>query len=73
MLEMARLLCPKKQRLGVWIAFVDGEEAFVNWNQDNDNTYGSRQLAARMALADEFKHVKAVILADMIGQKDPAF
>ncbi len=71
MLEMARLLCPKKQRLGVWIAFVDGEEAFVNWNQDNDNTYGSRQLAARMALADELKHVKALILADMIGQKNP--
>jgi hypothetical protein len=70
MLEMARLLCPKKQRLGVWIAFVDGEEAFVDWNQDNDNTYGSRQLAARMALADELKHVKAVILADMVGQKN---
>ena len=70
MLEMARLLCPKKQKLGVWIAFLDGEEAFVDWNQDNDNTYGSRQLAARMALADELKHVKAVILADMIAQKN---
>jgi glutaminyl-peptide cyclotransferase len=70
MLEMARLLCPKKQKLGVWIAFLDGEEAFVNWDQDNDNTYGSRQLAARMALADELKHVKAVILADMIAQKN---
>jgi glutaminyl-peptide cyclotransferase len=70
MLEMARLLCPKKQRLGVWIAFLDGEEAFVNWDTDNDNTYGSRELAARMALADELKHVKAAILADMIGQKN---
>lgn len=70
MLEMARLLCPKKQKLGVWIAFLDGEEAFVDWNTDNDNTYGSRQLAARMALADELKHVKAVILADMIAQKN---
>lgn len=70
MLEMARLLCPKKQKLGVWIAFVDGEEAFVDWNQDNDNTYGSRQMAARMALADELKHVRALILADMIGQKN---
>ena len=70
MLEMARLLCPKKQKLGVWIAFLDGEEAFVDWEKDNDNTYGSRQLAARMALADEIKHVKAVILADMIGPKN---
>jgi glutaminyl-peptide cyclotransferase len=73
MLELARLLCPKKQRLGVWIAFLDGEEAFVNWDQDNDNTYGSRELAARMALADQLKHVKAVILADMIGQKNARF
>lgn len=70
MLEMARLLCPKKQKLGVWIAFLDGEEAFVDWNTDNDNTYGARQLAARMALADQLKHVKAVILADMIAQKN---
>jgi glutaminyl-peptide cyclotransferase len=70
MLEMARLLCPKKQKLGVWIAFLDGEEAFVEWEKDNDNTYGSRQLAARMALAGDLKHVKAVILADMIGPKN---
>jgi glutaminyl-peptide cyclotransferase len=70
MLEMARLLCAKEQKLGVWIAFLDGEEAFVDWEKDNDNTYGSRQLAARMALADEIKHVKAVILADMIGPKN---
>jgi glutaminyl-peptide cyclotransferase len=70
MLELARLLCPKKQHLGIWIAFLDGEEAFVNWDQDNDNTYGSRELAARIALGDQLKHVKAVILADMIGQKN---
>jgi glutaminyl-peptide cyclotransferase len=73
MLELARLLCPKKQRLGVWIAFLDGEEAFINWDENNDNTYGSRELAARLALADELKHVKAVILADMIGQKNVRF
>jgi glutaminyl-peptide cyclotransferase len=73
MLELARLLCPKKQRLGVWIAFLDGEEAFINWDENNDNTYGSRELAARMALADDLKHVKAVILADMIGQKNARF
>lgn len=68
MLEMARLLCPKKDANAVWIAFLDGEEAFVNWNADNDNTYGSRELAARLALSGDLKRIKAVILADMIGQ-----
>jgi len=71
MLEMAKLLCGgKKQTNAVWIAFLDGEEALVNWNQDNDNTYGSRELAARLALSGELKRVKAVVLADMVGAKN---
>jgi glutaminyl-peptide cyclotransferase len=73
MLEMARLLCPKREVNAVWIAFLDGEEAFVNWNADNDNTYGSRELAARLALSGDLKKIKAVILADMIGQTNPRF
>jgi glutaminyl-peptide cyclotransferase len=68
MLEMARQLCGKKGPNSVWIAFLDGEEAFLDWNQNNDHTYGSRELAARMALSGDLKRVKAVILADMIGQ-----
>jgi peptidase M28-like protein len=68
MLELARLLCGKKEPNSVWIAFLDGEEAFVNWDQDEDHTYGSRELAARMAVSGDLKRVKAVILADMIGQ-----
>ena len=71
MLEMARLLCKgPKRKYSVWMAFVDGEEAVVNWDTNNDNTYGSRELAARMALSGELKQVRAVILADMIGQKN---
>lgn len=70
MLEMARLLCSgPRQRYAVWVAFVDGEEAVVNWDTNNDNTYGSRELAARMAISGDLKKIKAVILADMIGQK----
>ena len=68
MLEMARLLCAKKGPNPVWFAFLDGEESFVDWNKDNDHTYGSRELAARLAVSGELKRVKAVILADMIGQ-----
>ncbi|MGH9714804.1 MAG: M28 family peptidase [Candidatus Acidiferrales bacterium] len=74
MLEMARKLCGgKKGPNEIWIAFVDGEEALVNWHKDNDNTYGSRELAARMATSGELKHVHAVILADLIGPKNPKF
>jgi Zn-dependent M28 family amino/carboxypeptidase len=68
MLELARQLCPKKGPNAVWMAFLDGEEAFVNWDENNDHTYGSRELAARLAVSGDLKRVKAVILADMIGQ-----
>jgi glutaminyl-peptide cyclotransferase len=73
-LELARLFCSRKNSLNVWIVFFDGEEAQGNWTDkasirwsDNNNTYGSREMAAQMALSGELKHVKAMILADMIG------
>jgi glutaminyl-peptide cyclotransferase len=68
MLELARLLCARKNALTVWIAFLDGEEAFnpTEW-KDPDNTYGSRELAARMSLSGDLARTKAVILADMVG------
>ena len=72
MLEMARLLCSRpKQRNAVWIAFLDGEEtqATMEWS-DVDSVYGSRELAARLAVSGDLKRIKAVILADMIGQKN---
>jgi glutaminyl-peptide cyclotransferase len=81
MLEMARVLCGSttKQSNSVWIAFLDGEEEQMNFNNaqeaqtiwhDPETTYGSRELAAQMAVSGEIKHVRALILADMIGQKN---
>jgi Zn-dependent M28 family amino/carboxypeptidase len=76
MLELARLFCARKNTLNVWIVFFDGEEAQGNWtdkasvqwnNDASNNTYGSRELAAQMALSGELKRTKAMILADMIG------
>jgi hypothetical protein len=49
-----------------WIVSFDGEEAQGQWT-DTNNTYDSREMAASMALSGELKHVKAMILADMIG------
>jgi len=80
MLEMASLLCRQKNRHdAVWIAFLDGEEDQENFTtaylaqntwHDNETTFGSRELAARMDLSGKIKDLKAVILADMIGQKN---
>ncbi len=75
MLELARVLCKAKRGANaVWIAFLDGEEAQVVVNgqaqwTDSDSVYGSRELAAQLALSGDLKRVRAVILADMIGQK----
>ncbi|MCL6480806.1 MAG: M28 family peptidase [Firmicutes bacterium] len=68
LLEMARLLCPTPRALSVWIAFLDGEEAQVEWSEA-DSLYGSRELAARLALRGELKQIRAVILADMVGDR----
>jgi glutaminyl-peptide cyclotransferase len=74
MLELARVLCTRNSSLNVWIAFFDGEEAQGNWADNNsirwtgeNSTYGSREMAASMALSGELKRLKAMILADMIG------
>jgi glutaminyl-peptide cyclotransferase len=67
MLELARLICARRNALTVWIAFFDGEEAFnANW-KNPDNTYGSREMAARMALSGDLGRVKAFVLADLVG------
>jgi glutaminyl-peptide cyclotransferase len=72
MLEMAKLLCRgPKQPNAVWIAFLDGEEtqSTFEWS-DADSVYGSRELAARLAVSGDLKRIKAVILADMVGQRN---
>lgn len=74
MLELARLLCQRKDKLklSVWIVFTDGEESYGEWS-DTDGTYGSRELAARMSLSGDLKRVKALVLADIVGAKDLQF
>jgi glutaminyl-peptide cyclotransferase len=66
LLELARLVCARKNAVTVWLVFFDGEEAFDTWSP-TDGTYGSREMAARLALSGELPHVRAMILADMIG------
>jgi Zn-dependent M28 family amino/carboxypeptidase len=70
MLEFARQVCKRQNALTVWIVFFDGEEAFNPDWKDPDNTYGSRELAARMALSGDIKRVKALVLVDMVGERN---
>jgi glutaminyl-peptide cyclotransferase len=53
----------------VWLVFFDGEEAIEHWS-DSDSTYGSRHLAAKWGRDGTLSRIKALMLADMIGDKD---
>jgi len=73
LLELARLVCARKNVDTIWLTFFDGEEAVRPQWADPDHTYGSRELAARLALSGELRHLKAMILVDMVGPTDPIF
>jgi glutaminyl-peptide cyclotransferase len=72
MLELARLLCPQHGKYAVWIAFLDGEEAVKVWSA-TDSRYGSRQMAARLAISGDLKKIKAFMLADIVGGRTARF
>lgn len=70
LLELARVLKGTPQRkLGVWLVFLDGEEAFQEWS-DADSLYGSRHCAEELRKSGDYRKVSAVIIVDMIGDKD---
>lgn len=71
-LEMARVLATAKHEYTLWFVFFDGEEAFIDWNENDgkDNTYGSRYMASKMTSDGSIRRVKAMILVDMIGDKN---
>jgi hypothetical protein len=76
LLEIARVLCSRNQKepVSVWVTLFDGEETQANfaskqevkWDDDNA-TFGSREMAASIAISGELKNVRAMILTDMIG------
>lgn len=72
MLELARLLCRQHDKYAVWIAFFDGEEAVKDWS-DTDSRYGSRQMAARLAMSHDVSKIRAFLLADIVGSRTPHF
>ncbi len=54
----------------VWLVFFDGEESFQTQWSNSDALFGSRHLAAKWGRDGTLGHIKAFILADMIGDKD---
>jgi Zn-dependent M28 family amino/carboxypeptidase len=68
-LELARVLAENKDPLDYWFLFLDGEEAFIEWSTF-DSTYGSRHLAKRWKEEGIVPKIRALILLDMIGDKD---
>ena len=73
LLELARLVCARKNSDTIWMVFFDGEEAFNFQWVDPDHTYGSGEMAARLALSGDLHRVKAMILVDMVGPTNPLY
>ena len=69
LIELARVLADSTDPLDYWFVFLDGEEAFVEWSTF-DSTYGSRHLAQRWKHEGVVSKIRALILLDMIGDKD---
>jgi Zn-dependent M28 family amino/carboxypeptidase len=72
LLELARVLKQQgPQRMGVWLVFFDGEEAVEQWSE-RDSLYGSRWQAALWRQQAVLERLRALIIVDMIGDKDLA-
>jgi glutaminyl-peptide cyclotransferase len=70
LLELANSFRGKKlDGYSVWLVFFDGEEAVKGWT-DADSAYGSKHLAIKWQADGTLKHIKAFLLADMIGDRD---
>ncbi|MCK5844013.1 MAG: Zn-dependent exopeptidase M28 [Victivallales bacterium] len=59
----------KKPPLSLKFVFFDGEECFVEYSK-NDGLYGSRRLAEEWKKDGSLKKCAAVIILDMVGDKD---
>ena len=71
LLELARVLKAVKSPFTIELLFLDGEEAVVEWEGD-DHTYGSRHYVEAARRAGTLGSARAMILVDMIGDRDLA-
>ena len=70
LLEMASVLAARPPRnLNVLFAFVDGEEALVDYS-GKDGLHGSRRLVSMLIDSRRARNIVAVFVADMVGDRD---
>lgn len=58
------------QGYSVWLLFTDGEESINKEWTNTDSLYGTRHIAAKWSGDGTLGHIKAFVLADMIGWKE---
>jgi len=73
LIEIARVLKDAKRPLPIELVFFDGEEAVIDWNQGDDNTYGSRHHAAQLVKSRLADRVRCCVLLDLVGDRDLKF
>lgn len=70
LLEFANQLRGKtREGYSIWLVWDDAEEAIKTWS-DADSLYGIRHLEEKWEADGTLKKVKALLLADMIGDAD---
>jgi Zn-dependent M28 family amino/carboxypeptidase len=68
LLELARALKKRKNRLTYWLVFFDGEEALKRWSA-SDSLYGSRHMAEQLEADGRLKQIRALVNVDMVGDR----
>lgn len=69
LIELARVLAARPREFTYDLVWFDGEEAIREW-MGNDHTYGSRFYVQSEARAGTLASAKAMVLVDMIGDRD---
>jgi glutaminyl-peptide cyclotransferase len=69
LLELARVLAARKNKLTYWLVFLDGEEAFVDFSA-TDGLYGSRHLVQKLSASGELSRIDAVLVVDMVADAE---
>jgi len=70
LIELARVLKDQPREFTYEFVWFDGEEAVNDWVQFVDSTYGSRYYVQAAKKANALASIKAMILIDMIGDKN---
>jgi glutaminyl-peptide cyclotransferase len=71
LIELARVLKDRKNAATIELVFFDGEEAVGEW--ETGNTWGSRHYVDAARKDGSLAQIKAMILVDMIAEKDPVY